>query len=222
MIRKTVFLSIAAIVCLSLAGISAEAAKPKPPKELMSIFKELNDVEEAISDQKWEKASSEVAHIKSVFRKVYTDVKGSVSAELLDQFTGVTDNLKSSIDNKSKDNAYITLSAIQLTFVKIMINFDYQIPPALTAIEWNIDEAVDEMKEKEYDDIRREMAEIVPLFLTIEPLLKEKGISQEELADFKMSANSARNGAISKDWNVTMTSLKKIKAMTRAYVKLFK
>lgn len=196
-------------------------AKPQPPAKLQEIYKDFNRLEENLGNRNWKGASEGANNIKQLFLSMVPDIKKYSTSEIMGLFAEVIGGFSQALDSRDLVKSRKSFSMVQSVFVLAMDMYEYQVPPLVTCLEINIREAMEKFKGTSYDDVVREMQELIVLLSQAESEKRKKGIDAKTISDFKMLLINAKMAAEVSDSIQTQDGLDAVQKQFRAFRALY-
>lgn len=161
-------------------------AKPQPPVVLQGIYDDFQRLEEDLNDRNWKRSVEGANTLKQVFVLMVPDIKKYSPSESVSVFAEVIARFFQDLEAKDLSRSQISFSMLQGIFVKTMGIYEYPVPPLVTCLEKNINEAAEKFKEKSFDAVAWEMQELIVLLSQAEGDFRNKGIESKEISSFKV------------------------------------
>ncbi|MBI5143228.1 MAG: hypothetical protein HZA20_13720 [Nitrospirae bacterium] len=213
-------MKVAAIAAALMFGLlfysEPAAAKPQPPKELLEIFRSIQQIETGYESGAWEKALSLTNRIESQISAASARIGKDVNASVINDFKVVLVNLRGAIIQKNLNRSTNGLIMLQRLLFDIMMAYDYKKPPIFTVIEKYIDEAAESAEKSDFTNVVNEMKEIDALFRQAGQLLQERNIKPAELDGISSLVQEIIEAGSAGNREGTESLLKKLKARHKA------
>lgn len=210
-----VLLVVAGLLCLTWSIASAQNSAPDGVNE---ILEQMGEFEESFESDNWDEAAEIVEKINTELKQVFAESK-------LDDFTLEKSlaTLEHSVKDKHRERTDANFIMFQKQFFNFISHFDYEIHPILEMIEkYVVDEAGEAAEKNELGEVASEMAEAANLIDHARPLLVEKGISEQEVDDFKKKVIDVIKAAKSDDAAQMNTVLKEVQDIYASFIDRYK
>jgi hypothetical protein len=196
-------------------------ARQAPPEKLINIFETFSELEGKFKAGKWDEALRITNGISFEFEELLPELQKTVRPDINKAFLDMLDNLRLALKEKDMEESEYRYISMQKLFFSLMDTYDYKVPPILIIIDKYILEAETALKKGDFRRVQSEMYEIGQFMFHADYILKEKGVSHRDIEEFKSTARDVSAAEGTKDVRAARQGLKKLKEMSRMFLKLF-
>ncbi len=210
------------LIGILLISFQFALAKSHLSGELDEILVEMAEFEENYEKGQWQQAQKSVEKINWELRGFFEKIQRDDLAQEKKMLSKNIYNLRNSIREKNTEQTEINYIRFQKRFFRFMENFDYEVHPVLSIIDKYInEEAVEAAAEKDFDNVVSEMREVGNLIKLAQPLLKDKGFTEKEFADFRSKIVAVIKAGKEKDAKQVNEKLKEVQEAYKLIMGLF-
>ena len=210
------------LIGMLLISFQFALAKSHLSGELDEILVEMAEFEENYEKGQWQQAQKSVEKINWELRGFFEKIQRDDLAQEKKMLSKNIYNLRNSIREKNTGQTEINYIRFQKRFFRFMENFDYEVHPVLSIIDKYInEEAVEAAAEKDFDNVVSEMREVGNLIKLAQPLLRDKGFTEKEFADFRSKIVAVIKAGKEKDAKQVNEKLKEVKEAYKLIMGLF-
>jgi hypothetical protein len=216
------FKIMALIIGMLFVSCQFALAKQPLPDGLDEILEEMSELEESYEEGNWLKAQQSVGKINLELKELFEKTENGNLEEDKKMMSRDIYLLKAYVLEENTEKTEGQYIKFQKRFFNFINNFDYEIHPVFSMIDKYINEEATEAAAKmDFDDVVSEMREVGNLLKLAQPLLKEKGYTDEEIADFRLKIAAVIKAGKAKDANLVNEKLKEVQEAYKSIMALF-
>jgi len=201
--------------CLLLLAPRHVLAKPAPPADLMKIFILFIHGEEYVEENGWDETSKWINDLDRRYRAIKPQIDKGISTQDIAKFENLLADFEAAVKLRNHDRTHEAFFVLNRSFIELLDDFDYRIPPLMHLVQNDLKEALLALKKREVDEIEDELREVEEYFGELIPQLSRFKIARQLIDDFRVKNARARVHAATKDWSM-------VKALLVEMNKLFK
>lgn len=176
-------LLIVSILCCAVAAVAA--AKPAPPGQLHRLFRDFLHGEEFLEKHDWAGFQRWQEQIARDLHQLTPLLRQQVPAPQLDSFERTLDDLRRVVHARDAARARRHFLATHKQLLALFDGYENRIPPALTQVYNDLEEALAGVQSRDLGEIRDELQEVELFYGTTEAELRRRGMAADEIERFR-------------------------------------
>jgi hypothetical protein len=208
-------------VCLLIISTGNAFSKPSPPATLNQIIDVLNEMEKQFEAEKWSGALASLERIHSIVEGIPTQKEKSFGPCKIKIFKMHLMNFKQVLQTQDVEKVHSQYVNLQVDFFNITDEYAYDVPPILLVINNYLDEASESVSHDDFENVLREMKEIMIFFQRIDTYLELRGINMKDMEEFVLHNYRAARAAEKEEKSHITYCIAKMKGLTEKFLKSF-